>query len=234
MAGKKDAPNDLKAEDDGKNGVEDSEDDDEYIEEVDEETEADAVGVEEEAPSGDEDTEAEDDDEVEEIEAGEQTQSDAAGEDAEGEDDDDDFEVKDKDNETAPRGLKRTQPATSQAGSNKKQKHQNGETHKASSSKVDGSKPNTAAAEGKVGSKHDDPKDSSHQGSKARLPKEGQQVQWKALPGYVDGEVVEILTKSKEVNGKQVKASEADPRIVLKSNKSGKICVHKPGAVYFE
>ena len=39
---------------------------------------------------------------------------------------------------------------------------------------------------------------------------------------------------NKEVDGKQVQASKEDPRIVLNSNvQSGKICVHKAGAVYF-
>lgn len=59
-------------------------------------------------------------------------------------------------------------------------------------------------------------------------------MRWKALPGYVDGEAVEILNEEKDVEGKTVKASEEDPRILLKSNKSGKACVHKADAVYFD
>lgn len=70
-------------------------------------------------------------------------------------------------------------------------------------------------------------------GSITRVPKEGQQVQWHSLPGWIDGEVVEVLYEEKEVNGKTVKASKEDPRIVLESAASGKVCVHKPGAVYF-
>lgn len=71
-------------------------------------------------------------------------------------------------------------------------------------------------------------------GDKSRVPKVGQKVQWKALPGYVDGEVVEVAYEEKTVDGKSVKASKEDPRIVLKSSSSGKIAVHKPEAVYFD
>ncbi|KAI8940397.1 hypothetical protein NX059_004088 [Plenodomus lindquistii] len=70
-------------------------------------------------------------------------------------------------------------------------------------------------------------------GSITRVPEKGQQAQWHALPGWVDGEVLEVLYEEKEVDGKKVKASKEDPRIVLKSNASGKICVHKPDAVHF-
>jgi hypothetical protein len=71
-------------------------------------------------------------------------------------------------------------------------------------------------------------------GDKTRVPQRGQQVQWHALPGYVNGQVVEVLYEEREVEGKKVKASKEDPRVVLKSDASGKICVHKPEAVYFE
>lgn len=71
-------------------------------------------------------------------------------------------------------------------------------------------------------------------GSMTRVPKEGQQVTWHALPGWVRGEVVEVLYAEKEVDGKKVKASKEDPRVVLRSESSGKSCVHKPAAVYFD
>jgi hypothetical protein len=54
------------------------------------------------------------------------------------------------------------------------------------------------------------------------------------LPGFVKGKVEDILTEAQEVDGKNVKASEKDPRIVLKSDSSGKICVHKPEACYYD
>jgi hypothetical protein len=71
-------------------------------------------------------------------------------------------------------------------------------------------------------------------GSITRVPQTGQKAQWHSLPGYVSGEVVEVVYTEKQVDGKKVKASKEDPRIVLKSDTSGKICVHKPAAVYFE
>ncbi|KAF1939246.1 hypothetical protein EJ02DRAFT_352694 [Clathrospora elynae] len=71
-------------------------------------------------------------------------------------------------------------------------------------------------------------------GDKTRVPKKGQKVQWHSLPGYINGEVVEVVYEEMEVDGKSVKASKEDPRVVLKSGSSGKICVHKPEAVYFD
>ena len=71
-------------------------------------------------------------------------------------------------------------------------------------------------------------------GDKTRVPTQGQQVQWHSLPGWVDGKVVEVVYEHKTVEGKSVKGSKEDPRIVLKSASSGKIAVHKPEAVYFD
>lgn len=87
---------------------------------------------------------------------------------------------------------------------------------------------------GTVGSKHDTAEPPAQQGSKSRLPKKGQTVHWKALPGWVKGTVVEVVNTSKEVDGKQVKAGKNDPRIVLRSSSSGKIAIHKPDSVYFD
>jgi hypothetical protein len=70
-------------------------------------------------------------------------------------------------------------------------------------------------------------------GDKTRMPEKGQQVQWRSLQGYVDGEVIEVAYETKTVDGKAVKANKDDPRVVLKSATSGKIAVHKPEAVYF-
>lgn len=86
------------------------------------------------------------------------------------------------------------------------------------------------------GSKHDSADaPAKHNASADHLPKKGQKVTWKAMPGWVPGELVEVLTKDKEVEGKKVKASKEDPRLVLKSHgPSGKIAVHKPSAVWFD
>ena len=82
------------------------------------------------------------------------------------------------------------------------------------------------------GSKHDE--SSGTAGAKDRVPKEGQKVQWKSIAGYVYGEVVEVVYEERSVDGKNVKGSKEDPRVVLRSDASGKICVHRPEAVYFE
>lgn len=95
-------------------------------------------------------------------------------------------------------------------------------------------KSNSGASKKTVGSKKDSAEPPAKQASADRLPKKGQTVKWKALPGWVEGTVVEIARENKEVEGKAVKAKENDPRIVMKSSSSGKIAVHKPEAVYFD
>ncbi|KAK7897848.1 hypothetical protein LTR67_004479 [Exophiala xenobiotica] len=108
--------------------------------------------------------------------------------------------------------------------SKKKQKDNSGNAKRKSDPKTDGT----------VGSKHDKAEAPAAQGSISRPPKKGQTAHWKAMPGWVEGKVVEVLKAGKNVEGKQVKATKDDPRIVLKSNSSGKICVHKPNNVYFD
>jgi hypothetical protein len=122
-----------------------------------------------------------------------------------------------------------------------------------------------------IGSKKDKASPPAKQASLDRLPKKGTQTYWKAMPGWVDGKVVEVLKKGKSIDGyvfqgrlpsnmllsgpvlpnggplsavahrltvlihsKQVKASQDDPKVILKSNSSGKICVHKVDNVYFD
>lgn len=162
------------------------------------------------------------------------------------EEDDDDDEISEGDesadgeekDDNSPKGKKRGRPAKSNSSSNKKQKNNAGNGKqdgvKQDGTKQNGSKQNGSKQNGTVGSRHDKAEAPAEQGSNDRLPKKGQQVHWKAMPGWVDGEVVEIVTKQKTVEGKQIKASEDDPRLVLKSNSSGKICVHKPDNIYFD
>ncbi|KAL6253137.1 hypothetical protein RBB50_000858 [Rhinocladiella similis] len=57
---------------------------------------------------------------------------------------------------------------------------------------------------------------------------------WKAMPGWLEDKVLEVLKANEDVDGKQVKASKDDPRIVLKSNSSGKTCVRQADNVYFD
>lgn len=156
-----------------------------------------------------------DDGEAEADEDGEEAAEDGDGAD-DVEEEEEDLNEEDEEGEDAKAGQKRTRGKTTNKSS-KKQKDNAGK-----------SKPN-----GTVGSKHDSAEEPAPRGSADRLPKKGQKVQWKALPGYVHGEVVEIATENKEFDGKQVKASKSDPRVVLKSSSSGKIAVHKPEAVFF-
>lgn len=71
-------------------------------------------------------------------------------------------------------------------------------------------------------------------GDKTRVPAVGQHVHWKAGKGYAKGEVVEVLYEEKEIEGQQAKASKEDPRLVLRTDSSGKLAVHKPEDVYFD
>lgn len=129
----------------------------------------------------------------------------------------------DEDQENDPQAGDKRKGGKQSNGSSKKQKDNSGN-----------SKNKSNTGDGTVGSKHMKDEAPAQQGSADRLPKEGQDAHWKALPGFVDGKVVEVLTEGKKVDGKDVKASEKDPKIVLKSNSSGKTCVHKPEACYYD
>lgn len=111
------------------------------------------------------------------------------------------------------------------------------EQHRKSKDDGDNAKKRGQAANGsspnkKQKSSTDEP--TGAKGSITRVPKQGQKVQWHSIAGYVDGEVVEVVYEEKEVQGKKAKASKEDPRVVLKSDVSGKIVVHKPDAVWFD
>ena len=138
------------------------------------------------------------------------------GKDNDAEENGNEEDEEENDKENASTGQKRGRGKQSN-GSNKKQKADNSDDKQ----------------NGTVGSKHDSAEAPAPAGSADRLPKKGQEVQWKSLPGWVKGDVVEVVHEEKEVEGKMVKGKENDPRIVLKS-KNGKIAVHKPDAVHFE
>lgn len=149
--------------------------------------------------------------------------------------------------EEAQAGDKRTRSDKS-ASPSKKQKQNDGAAKETSSPSKSKSNGNNTKEDSKDDSKEDKKEDSkedkkddsksddSHgkQASKDRLPKKDQEVYWKTLGNWTKGTVVEVAYEEKEVDGKKVKASEEDPRIVLKSESSGKVAVHKPDAVYFE
>ncbi|KAI4735906.1 hypothetical protein E4T50_13578 [Aureobasidium sp. EXF-12298] len=116
----------------------------------------------------------------------------------------------------------------------------NGKTTKQDDTKDDSkAKDDDAKDDSKSKNTKDDSKsndDSNPHGepaSTSRLPKENQEVYWKTLGNWTKGTVQEIAYEEKEAEGKKVKASKEDPRIVLKSESSGKVAVHKPEAVYF-
>jgi hypothetical protein len=213
----------------GDDGEDDDHDDDEEYQDdgADEE--------EEEEVADDENVDAaagEDDDEVEYQDDGADEQE---VEEDEGVDDDDEVEGQNGDGEEAKTGQKRSRGQ--QNGSNKSQKNNSGKAQSKQSNgnkNGDDSDKDKSKSNGTVGSKHQKDEDPAPKGSADRLPKKGQAAQWKSLPGFVKGKVEDILTEAQEVDGKNVKASEKDPRIVLKSDSSGKICVHKPEACYYD
>lgn len=139
--------------------------------------------------------------------------SDSAEDEYEDEDevDADDTETKSK---PSTRGQKRGKSTNGTTTNNKKQKSNSG------SGKT-------------VGSKHQPADAPAPQASADRLPEKGQAVTWKALPGWVEGEVIEVVYEDKTIEGKSTKAGKDDPRIFMRS-KNGKVAVHKPEAVYFE
>lgn len=143
-----------------------------------------------------EDDDREEDEDVEDDESGDEEAEDDGdfeGDDAQDDDDDEeedeeDGEGEDDDNEKDTKAGDKRKAKNQSNGQSKKQKQGN-------------------APPGKVGSKHMDDKDPAPRGSADRLPKKGQEIHWKALPGFVDGKVTEVLTQGKTVDGKSVKAS---------------------------
>jgi Hypervirulence associated proteins TUDOR domain len=61
--------------------------------------------------------------------------------------------------------------------------------------------------------------------------KQGDKVEWNTPQGKTRGTVKKKLTSDTEVGGQKVNASEANPRYLVESEKSGKEAAHKPGAL---
>lgn len=169
----------------------------------------------------DEDGEREEDEEYEEDSEDDEESDINEDKDVEedGDDDDDDDDAEQEDGKKQTRGQKRGRGSGKSTNgtstSNKKQKSNSGNAKKT------------------VGSKHQPADAPAPQASADRLPEKGQKVTWKALPGWVEGEVIEVVYENKTIEGKSTKASKEDPRIFMRS-KNGKVAVHKPEAVYFE
>ncbi len=59
----------------------------------------------------------------------------------------------------------------------------------------------------------------------------GDHVRWKSHGGQAEGTVEREITADTEASGRTVRASEDDPQYEVKSDKSGRTAVHRPGAL---
>ena len=60
----------------------------------------------------------------------------------------------------------------------------------------------------------------------------GDHVSWKSHGSETEGTVTKKITSETEAAGRTVKASKDEPQYEVKSDKSGKSAVHKPGALH--
>ena len=63
----------------------------------------------------------------------------------------------------------------------------------------------------------------------AALPKQGDKVKWGTAQGETHGTVEKVVTSTTKVKGYVAKATKAQPQVKVRSDKSGKEAVHKPG-----
>ena len=61
--------------------------------------------------------------------------------------------------------------------------------------------------------------------------KKGDKVTWSSHGQQVHGTVEQKITKETEAAGRTVKASKDEPQYKVKSDKTGREAVHKPGAL---
>jgi hypothetical protein len=61
--------------------------------------------------------------------------------------------------------------------------------------------------------------------------KAGDEVSWDSSGGHSTGKVVRKQTGPTQIQGHKVAASKEDPQYIVKSDKSGKLAAHKPGAL---
>lgn len=61
--------------------------------------------------------------------------------------------------------------------------------------------------------------------------KNGDTVAWKTSQGETTGKVIKKQTSPTKIKGHDVKASKADPQIIVESSKSGAKAAHKPSAL---
>jgi hypothetical protein len=60
----------------------------------------------------------------------------------------------------------------------------------------------------------------------------GDHVTWKSHGSEAEGTVERKITEDTEASGRKVRASPDDPQYEVRSEKSGKTAVHKPGALH--
>ena len=61
--------------------------------------------------------------------------------------------------------------------------------------------------------------------------RKGDEVSWESHGGEAEGKVEKKITEDTHAAGRKVRASQADPQYLVKSDKSGGEAVHKPGAL---
>ena len=64
--------------------------------------------------------------------------------------------------------------------------------------------------------------------------KKGDNVTWQSHGGTAEGTVERKLTSDTEASGRTVRASQDEPQYEVRSEKSGRTAVHKPGALHKE
>jgi hypothetical protein len=64
--------------------------------------------------------------------------------------------------------------------------------------------------------------------------KKGDHVTWKSHGGTAEGTVERKITSDTEASGRTVRASEDEAQYEVRSEKSGRTAVHKPGALHEE
>jgi hypothetical protein len=62
--------------------------------------------------------------------------------------------------------------------------------------------------------------------------KKGDHVTWRSHGGTAEGTVERKLTSDTEASGRTVRASQDEPHYEVRSEKSGRTAVHKPGALH--
>jgi hypothetical protein len=60
----------------------------------------------------------------------------------------------------------------------------------------------------------------------------GDRVSWNSHGSRTEGSVERRITADTEASGRTVRASEDDPQYEVRSDKSGRTAVHKPGALH--